>query len=181
MTTGAILDEAAGREPTDAVRDHVLRSLGGPATRLLVRVRPLWGNHFRVNVYAGLNGPEATIAHSYFVVTDESGEVLNTVPAIRGPSPTHPRADPRAAGKRCGHDPESHPVRPWTRGLRRHSGPGRGLAFSFTGTPGGAAAVRAAAARDGSEVLATHLRDEATILEFVATREPDVGGKGDRP
>jgi hypothetical protein len=52
------------------------------------------------------------------------------------------------------------------------------LAFLVHRTSGGAAAIRAAAARDGSEVLATHLRDEATILEFVAARERDVGGEG---
>jgi hypothetical protein len=34
------------------------------------------------------------------------------------------------------------------------------------------------AARDGSEVLATHLQDKETILEFVAGRERDVGGEG---
>ena len=34
------------------------------------------------------------------------------------------------------------------------------------------------AARDGSEVLATHLQDKLAILEFVAGRERDVGGEG---
>jgi hypothetical protein len=34
------------------------------------------------------------------------------------------------------------------------------------------------AARDGSEVLATHLRDKVAILELVAGRERDVGGEG---
>jgi hypothetical protein len=33
------------------------------------------------------------------------------------------------------------------------------------------------AARDGSEVLATHLQDKQLILEFVAGRERDVGGE----
>jgi hypothetical protein len=99
MTTEAILDEAAGRGLTDAVREHVLRALGGSAARLRVRVRRLWDNHFRVNVYAGLDGPEATIAHSYFVVTDGSGVVLTSTPAIRGPNPTPPRVAPKGAGE----------------------------------------------------------------------------------
>jgi hypothetical protein len=34
------------------------------------------------------------------------------------------------------------------------------------------------AARDGSEVLATHLQDKQAILEFVGGRERDVGGEG---
>jgi hypothetical protein len=39
-------------------------------------------------------------------------------------------------------------------------------------------AIRANAARDGSEVLATHLRDPAAIRALVASRERDVGGEG---
>ena len=38
-------------------------------------------------------------------------------------------------------------------------------------------AIRAEAARDGCEVLATHLQDKAAILELVAGRERDVGGE----
>jgi hypothetical protein len=41
-----------------------------------------------------------------------------------------------------------------------------------------AAAVRAAAAADGAEVLATHLRDHAAIRALVAAQERDVGGEG---
>jgi hypothetical protein len=41
-----------------------------------------------------------------------------------------------------------------------------------------AAAIAARASRDGYEVLATHMKDEATILDLVADREPDVGGEG---
>jgi hypothetical protein len=37
--------------------------------------------------------------------------------------------------------------------------------------------VRALAAEEGSEVLATHLRDHAEILALVASRERDVGGE----
>src|SRR5688572_3692007 len=39
-------------------------------------------------------------------------------------------------------------------------------------------AIRAFAAREGSEVLATHLRDHAAIRTLVASRERDVGGEG---
>lgn len=40
------------------------------------------------------------------------------------------------------------------------------------------AAIRAYAAREGSEALATHLQDQAAILDLVASRERDVGGEG---
>jgi hypothetical protein len=39
-------------------------------------------------------------------------------------------------------------------------------------------AVRAYAAREGSVVLTTHMRDHAGIQAFVASRERDVGGEG---
>jgi hypothetical protein len=38
-------------------------------------------------------------------------------------------------------------------------------------------AIRAFAAREGSEVLATHLKDPAVIRALVASRERDVGGE----
>jgi hypothetical protein len=38
-------------------------------------------------------------------------------------------------------------------------------------------AVRALAAREGSEVLTTHMRNHAAIRAFVASRERDVGGE----
>jgi hypothetical protein len=39
-------------------------------------------------------------------------------------------------------------------------------------------AIRAFAAREGSDVLATHLRDPVAIRALVASRERDVGGEG---
>jgi hypothetical protein len=38
--------------------------------------------------------------------------------------------------------------------------------------------IRADAERDGSRVLAAHMRDGIEIQEFVASRERDVGGAG---
>jgi hypothetical protein len=38
--------------------------------------------------------------------------------------------------------------------------------------------IRSYAARDGSEVLATHMQNKDEILRFVASRERDVGGEG---
>jgi hypothetical protein len=40
------------------------------------------------------------------------------------------------------------------------------------------AEVQAYADRDGSEVVATHLRDKKDILALVAGRERDLGGEG---
>lgn len=38
--------------------------------------------------------------------------------------------------------------------------------------------IRATAALDGCEVLATHLRDKSDLLELAKGRERDIGGEG---
>ena len=38
--------------------------------------------------------------------------------------------------------------------------------------------IRASAAREGSEVLTTHMRDHTAIREYVASLERDTGGEG---
>jgi hypothetical protein len=52
------------------------------------------------------------------------------------------------------------------------------LHFRVHGVADSTAAVRAAASRDGFEVVATHLRDQAALLDLVAGRERDLGGEG---
>ena len=76
-----------GKRPESVIRSQVLRGLGRPGARLRVVVRPLWENHYRVNVYTGTDGPSALIAHSYFVTTDDAGNVLDAIPKLRPPKP----------------------------------------------------------------------------------------------
>ena len=78
-----------GRQGTDerlalcaAIGDHVLRVLGRPAGSLRVDVRRLWADRYRVNVLVGADAAALTIAHSYFVVADESGIVQATEPPL---------------------------------------------------------------------------------------------------
>ena len=52
------------------------------------------------------------------------------------------------------------------------------LYFHLNQAADGTEAIRAFAARRGSDVLATHLRDPAAIRALVASRERDVGGEG---
>lgn len=52
------------------------------------------------------------------------------------------------------------------------------LTFVVHAATDGPDVIRSRAARDGSEVLATHLSDRVAILEFVAARERDLGGQG---
>ena len=87
-----LLDEtAAGGEkreagqPDAAIRSHVLRTLGRPAGLLRVEVRRLWEDHYRVNVFIGVDAASATISHSYFLVADAAGNVTASTPKLHGP------------------------------------------------------------------------------------------------
>jgi hypothetical protein len=83
-----------GKRPTDSETDerkkiraaiggHVLGALGRPGDLFDVQVRRLWGDSYRVNVLVGANAASTTVAHSYFLVLDEAGNVHTTSPAIR--------------------------------------------------------------------------------------------------
>lgn len=66
----------------DKIRTAVLRTLGRPPEMIRVSVLPLWGDKFRVNVWAtGSNG--AAIPNSYFVTADEQGAILKSEPPIQ--------------------------------------------------------------------------------------------------
>ena len=71
------------RRPTDrTVRSGVLAALGAPPGLYDVAVRPLWVNHYRVNVLVGPDPTAVRIAHSYFVETREDGTILSAKPRI---------------------------------------------------------------------------------------------------
>ena len=61
---------------------HVLHTLGQPADLREVQVRPLWKDHYRVNVLVGVDATSVRVAHSFFVVTDGNGNVLAATPAL---------------------------------------------------------------------------------------------------
>jgi hypothetical protein len=60
----------------------VLRGLGRPADFLRAGARPLWGNYYRVNVFAGPDAASARIAHSFFLETDGEGHILTSDPPV---------------------------------------------------------------------------------------------------
>ena len=72
------------RETLNAlVGEQVLHALGEPSDLLKVQVRPLWEDTYRVNVFAGANAASARVAHSYFVVADGDGNILESTPKVR--------------------------------------------------------------------------------------------------
>jgi len=67
----------------DLVRAQVLGALGAPADLLRVQVRPLWDHCYRVNVIVGADVTCARIPHSYFVMADGDGKVIDSTPKVR--------------------------------------------------------------------------------------------------
>lgn len=75
--------KAQGRRRRDtAIRDRVMHALGYPGGLHSVQVRPLWGDHYRVNVFVGVDAASVKVAHSYFLVADSAGNVLEATPEI---------------------------------------------------------------------------------------------------
>jgi hypothetical protein len=60
----------------------VIRDLGRPTDLFRVAVVRLWKNHYRVNVHTGADAVSVRVAHSYFLTTDENGQVLASAPLI---------------------------------------------------------------------------------------------------
>ena len=67
----------------DGIFARQVQALGKPGDLLDVQVRPLWGPHYRVNVFVGANITCARIIHSFFLVTDGNGNVLESTPKIK--------------------------------------------------------------------------------------------------
>jgi len=67
---------------TEVISRAVLDRLGRPDNLLRVRVAPLWTGHFRVNVFVGSDAASARVAHTYFLVGDAAGNIINSVPPI---------------------------------------------------------------------------------------------------
>jgi hypothetical protein len=65
------------------VREQLINTLGKPDDLLSVQVRPLWGTNFRANVFVGANVACAKISHSFFLETDDGGNILKSTPTLK--------------------------------------------------------------------------------------------------
>jgi hypothetical protein len=74
--------DAEGRRLTAAIGTHVLRGLGEPGNLNRVDVRRLWAGHYRVNVLVGADAASVKVAHSYFLMADGDGNILQSTPQI---------------------------------------------------------------------------------------------------
>ena len=64
------------------IADRVLEALGTPTELHRVQVKPVWGDNFRVNVYAGPHSASLRVAHSYFLRADQDGKILACSPPL---------------------------------------------------------------------------------------------------
>ena len=65
------------------IGEQVFHSLGEPNSPHKVQVRPLWKDHYRVNVFVGADAASTTVAHSFFLVADGDGNIKTSTPKIR--------------------------------------------------------------------------------------------------
>lgn len=70
------------RQQAAVIANYVVQALGQPSDLHRVQVRPLWEDHYRVNVLIGGDAVSAKIAHSYFLVADHDGTIVASTPKI---------------------------------------------------------------------------------------------------
>jgi hypothetical protein len=66
----------------ELIRKQVVRFLGSPDDLLKMQVRPLGGDHYRVNVVVGKDATSGRITDSFFLTTDEEGTILTSSPEM---------------------------------------------------------------------------------------------------
>ncbi len=78
------VEQAADRSQwrVAAIGAHVLHALGEPGDLQRIQVRPLWQDHYRVNVFVGADAVSVRVAHSFFLVADDDGNLLRSAPEI---------------------------------------------------------------------------------------------------
>ena len=76
-------DEQSRREGREVlIGQQVIRALGEPSELLQVQVRELWERRYRLNVFVGPDAVAARVAHSFFLETDDNGNITESTPRI---------------------------------------------------------------------------------------------------
>ncbi|MDB5314120.1 MAG: hypothetical protein JWO38_8322 [Gemmataceae bacterium] len=89
MSKAPLVEPNEGAEPKEEMRQRtatigrsVITSLGRPDDFFKIVVIRLWEDSYRVNVLTGQDPASVRIAHSFFVVADNRGNVVESTPAI---------------------------------------------------------------------------------------------------
>lgn len=75
-------EQGTGEMRNALIGEQVLHALGQPGNLLMVQVRPLWENHYRVNILVGVDVTSARVADSYFLVADGDGQITASTPLL---------------------------------------------------------------------------------------------------
>jgi len=78
----------------DLIEEQVIYTLGTPGNLHKVQVRLLWKNHYRVNVFVGLDAVSARVANSFFLGVGSDGNIMTSDPKITR------QYEPAALGRR---------------------------------------------------------------------------------
>ncbi len=71
------------RETLNAlIGEQVIQTLGQPNGLYSVQVRRLWEDHYRVNIFVGVDAVSTKIAQSFFLVVDGDGNIIASAPKI---------------------------------------------------------------------------------------------------
>jgi hypothetical protein len=81
-TRHAAQDKEEHSQLRAVIGKQVLDALGQPGGLLRTQVRPLWQDHYRANVFVGVDAASAKIVHSYFLVVDSAGTIIASTPKI---------------------------------------------------------------------------------------------------
>jgi hypothetical protein len=75
-------DKQSRQQRKTVIGKQVIHTLGQPCHLHGVQVRHLWQDHYRVNILVGLDAASAKVAHSYFLVADSDGNIIESTPKI---------------------------------------------------------------------------------------------------
>jgi hypothetical protein len=81
-TRSADLEDQGYQQRLAVIGDRVIHIVGHPDDLQRVQVRPLWEDRYRVNIFVGVDAASAKIAHSFFLVADEDGNILASTPTM---------------------------------------------------------------------------------------------------
>ena len=66
----------------ESIEQQVLQALGKPSNLFKVQIRPVWDNHYRVNVLVGADAASARVANSYFLAVNAEGTLIASTPKL---------------------------------------------------------------------------------------------------
>jgi hypothetical protein len=66
----------------DIIARQVIRALGSPKDLLKIKVHPVGGDRYRVNITTGADFASGRIVNSYFLTANSHGKILSSIPQI---------------------------------------------------------------------------------------------------